>query len=705
MYHRLRLISCAKLVRFPQRCVVNRIIERGLGSSSPAETTGLFGNPLLKSPKGFNVATQRAIKEAEDIVKCICGAAPLPPVELIEKFDELSDTLCRVADVAECIRQVHQEPSMREAAQDACITLNSYVEELNTQPSLYSALARVMKSDSFGSFDLSTKRTAESLMHDFEISGIHLEEAVRTQFVGLTQQILELSHKFLNNTSQPVAIPEAVCPPFFKNVFTTEMGNVIIDDIPYYHKDHRIRALAYILYYGTFPEQQRILEALLELRHRQAVLVGYPTYAHRALKSTMAECPKTVDHFLGSLNERLLPLAREEADHMCKVKSATLQDQADDGASVLRPWDVAHIKSVARKRFFPSGMASKVEQYFSVDTCLQGLDNLFQSLFGIHLRREEVKPGEVWHPLVVKLSFVHEREGLLGHVYLDLYARDSKLTSDCHFMIQGGRQRSDGQYQSPVITLCCSFRPPSSSSSSSGTGHPSLLSPQSVENLFHEMGHALHSMVGRSRYQNVTGTRCSTDFAEVPSILMEYFLADERVLGSFAQHHQTSAAIPRSAMQAVHEANELYPSFDTQMQVFYAVMDQRFHGEHPLGKSTVELFAELHKGYSPLPYVQDTAWFLRFNHLYGYGAKYYSYMWARAVASLIWNSCFRDDPFSRVSGERYCAMLKPGGGVHPQALVAELLGYSPTVDDLVDSLCSDVQSRRQKVTAKLLNVM
>lgn len=98
-----------------------------------------------------------------------------------------------------------------------------------------------------------------------------------------------------------------------------------------------------------------------------------------------------------------------------------------------------------------------------------------------------------------------------------------------------------------------------------------------MENLFHEFGHAIHSMFAKTRYQHVSGTRCSTDLAEVPSQLMEHYCRDVRVLKRFARHYVTLEPIDERVVDKLCTSKKYFAASDLQTQVLNSALDQAFH--------------------------------------------------------------------------------------------------------------------------------
>lgn len=102
--------------------------------------------------------------------------------------------------------------------------------------------------------------------------------------------------------------------------------------------------------------------------------------------------------------------------------------------------------------------------------------------------------------------------------------------------------------------------------------------------------------------------------------------------------------------------------------------------------------------YYGLPYVENTAWQLRFSHLVGYGAKYYSYLISKTIASWIWQNYFENNPFNRESGEKYRReILAHGGGVPSRQLVANFLKRDMTPQILAQSLLNEIDTNNEIV--------
>lgn len=662
----------------PLGAAFNRRPEKMTFNFSRANV-GLFGIEELVDYTGFYLLQEQAVREAEALVEEATSATRKR--KLVQVFDHLSDCLCRVADMADFVRVAHPDHHFATAAEDACMKISALVEKLNTNVDIHRALQNVIDNGDIFETTSIDDRVAKLFMFDFEQSGIHLEEHKRQSFVKINESIQMLGNYFQQGCQQHVHLDRDNLPEDLRNSFSTNGDSVMVTGLFSEHPKDLVREAAYRMYLYPNSQQENLLASLFDQRHALAELVGFPTFAHRALRGTMAETPENVKDFLEKLAEKVRP--RAEAD-FADIKQ--LKYKYGVGGPV-RPWDPPYYSGLARHERCHVE-SSQLAPYFSLGSCMEGLGALFEALYDVTLQHEHSEYGELWTHDVYKLAVVHRTEGTLGYIYCDFFERPHKPHQDCHFTIRGGRELEDGSYQSPVVVLMLNLAPPRGRI-------PSLLTPGMMENLFHEFGHAMHSMLGRTKYQHVTGTRCPTDFAEVPSVLMEYFASDPRVLAKFTRHWQTGEPLSEDKIQNLCRAKKMFAASEMQQQVFYSMLDQTYHGKHPLDKSLMDLLADTQNKYYSIPYVGGTAWHLRFGHFVGYGAKYYAYLMSRAVAARIWHKGFREDPFNRTYGERYRhEVLAYGGEKPPAELIKGLLDEQPTTDKLVQSLMDDLDDQQ-----------
>lgn len=521
---------------------------------------GLFQNQYLTQPSGFLRFARDIQSKCQDIVAQVLRAASVEEYKALPKhLDLLSDCLCRVLDVSEFVRATHPNDSFQQGAAQAYAFLWEYMNILNTTPGLHSQLATAMSDpDVVSSWTQEETTVAQILLKDFSNSAIHLPQRERRKFVDLSNHMKQLSNSFLENMAPATPNLEfdssqiRFVDPTLSRQLPGRSGKVFLpiagdeayralQSVP----DESVRQSIYTAGRQTPQSQIQCLEQLMKTRLAIAKLSEYASYAEMTLADKMAKSPEAVTSFLTALS----------LDNAAYVKQELIQIQdlkrGDGLASRVAPWDVtyyrnrlnAYAQSKSRKPDFLSA-------YFSLGIVMQGLSRLFNRLYGIRFVPRETHPGEVWAPDVRRLDAVHETEGLVAVLYCDLFSRPGKLPHPAHFTLRCSRRKdspsevddiADGMatvlspstkelYQLPTIALVCDF------SHANGVQSPTLLTLRELQTLFHEMGHAVHSILGRTSLQVISGTRVATDFAELPSVLMESFATDASVLGLYARH-------------------------------------------------------------------------------------------------------------------------------------------------------------------------
>ncbi|XP_021725771.1 probable mitochondrial intermediate peptidase, mitochondrial [Chenopodium quinoa] len=658
---------------------------RTSAATADAKQTGLYGFSHLKTPKGFQRFVDDAIERSGELINYI---STMPSsAEIIRAMDEISDTVCSVVDSAELCRHTHPDREFVEQANVASMRMDEYLHYLNTNHCLYNA---VTKAELEGNIPNSeTQRAAHYLRVDFEKGGIHLCSEKLERVNQLNVDIAQLCRKFnanivddpgyvdiypashipkrMHHLGTPIYSPAGLS---IKGLDVKEKGYRIPTDpvsltsILQWVPNEEVRKLAYIQGNSAPHANLNVLDKLIAARHELAQIMGYKSYAEFAARPNMASSADVVMSFLLELSSMVKPKADEEFRKLRYYKQQRTGQMLED----LEPWDETYYSAMIKASTCDLD-SSVIASYFPLLQCIEGLKLLVESLFGASFHNIPLAPGESWHPDVLKMSLHHPEEGDLGYLYLDLYSRKDKYPGCAHFAIKGGRRISEAEYQLPVVALVCNF---------SNSNNPSTvrLNHGEVETLFHEFGHALHSLLSRTEYQHFSGTRVALDLAETPSNLFEYYAWDYRVLKTFAKHYSTGEIIPKKLVDSMQNAKMMFAATELQRQIFYALIDQKLFGEQDsTPRDTISIVADLKRQYTSYKQVEGTHWHTRFSHLLNYGGGYYSYLYAKCFAATIWKNTCQEDPLSLETGTALrTKFLQHGGAVEPVDLLKDLVG-------------------------------
>ncbi|KAI8142203.1 peptidase family M3-domain-containing protein [Fennellomyces sp. T-0311] len=682
-----------------------------------AAPVGLLGNPHFTDVSGYEYAAKQAIQRAQLIVERIWRAPENGALEMqrvVKNLDRLSDTLCSVIDLAEFLRNAHPGEETMEAANKAYMDLCFYMNTLNTDTRMHKVLAQVLADKSIvEKFTPDEHAAAIVFLRDFEKSGIHLPNKQREQFVELSDRIIQLGREFVQR--EPRGVDRIRVDPASLNGLGQSVSRSSLDKDGYMHIPTNSHECQVILKYASNENVRRqvyeavnsanrdsvhILELLMKTRAELANLVGRSSFADLQLQDKMAKSPANVRAFLRTLLNHQAPASERDIQLLQEIKQRAMRL---DSPPVINAWDRDYYMHVSEVLERQSQGPAPYMPYFSVGSVMQGLSRLFNHLYGIQFVPGTPHPGELWHDDVRKLDVVCEQEGKIGTIYCDLYSRLGKTTNAAHYTVRTSRRVDDddsdndirfafpqqnvsesnflppipqtpstirgrdGLFQLPVIALTCDFN-----NTNNGTA---LLSMFEIETLFHEMGHAMHSMLGRTDFHNVAGTRCATDFVELPSILMEHFIWHPDVIPLLSKDPKSAPSA--STIQAYLKQRRRFNGIETNSQILMALLDQEYHSIDASDQtfSSIKAWHSLQDDVGLFPSVPGTMWPVQFGHLFGYGAGYYSYLFDRTLARRIWQKCFLQDPLSRVQGLAFRdKLLKWGGARDPWQCVADVLG-------------------------------
>ncbi len=593
----------------------------------------------------FIPAFMEGIRQHDTEIRAIVSNAQPPDFDnTILAYDASGKLLDRVSKVFYNLNECMTTKAMQAIARDMSPILSRHHDDVALNKQLFDRIRKVYDQRTTMNLDSQQIRVVEKYYRDFERKGAMLPDEKKERLRAVNESLSMLSLQFgdnllaettenyalvLDKESDLDGLPAEVVAAAAETAREKGLGGKWVFTlsrpslIPFlqYARNRDLREKIFRAYIqrgnnGGKSDNKEIVAKIVGLRAEKAALLGFSHYASYILEQNMAQTPEAVYGFLNQLWTPALEMAKTECTAMQQIVDR------DGGGFRIQPWDWWYYAEIIRVEKFDLD-ENELRPYFSLGKVRDGMFKVAENLYGITFHQRTDLP--IYHPDLETFEVKEQNGSHLGVLYLDYFPRDGKQSGAwCTEFRTAGWEGEQRVY--PVVSITCNFTKP-------GKDTPALLSWDETNTLFHEFGHALHSLFTEGRYARTAGV-VPMDYVELPSQIMENWASDPEVLKVYAFHYQTKEPIPDHLLKKIENSARFNQGFSTVEYLAASFLDMDYHMLDNTGNlnvidfetsrmSAIGLIREI------VPRYRSTY----FGHIFNssYAAGYYVYIWAAVL--------------------------------------------------------------------------
>jgi len=593
------------------------------------------------------------------------------------------------------LNSANTNDQMQALAREITPMLSAHRDNLMLNMDLFKRVKAVYENRNSMNLDHEQLRLVEKMYKDFERGGANLPENKQAELRKINEQLSMLTLKFGENTLAETnknfkmqienkddlkGLPNDVITSAAelakkagqegKWIFTLQKPSML----PFlqYAQNRSLREKLFKGYlnrgnYDNAFDNKPVIKKIVKLRDERAKLMGFPNFAAYVVDENMAKTPENVDNFLMKLWVPALGRAKKERDDM----QAMIDKEG--GKFKLESWDWWYYAEKVRKAKYDLD-AEQLKPYFKLENVIDGMFYVANKLYGVKFIQRADLP--VYNEEVMAYE-VQEADGRhIGVLYMDFHPRAGKNNGA---WCTGYRSQSykNGQKITPVVSIVCNFTRPAGDV-------PALLSFEEVTTLFHESGHAFHSLFTDGPYKR-TARDVPRDFVELPSQIMENWASEPEVLRVYAKHYQTGKVIPEGLIAKLGKSAQFNQGFETVEYLAASLLDMDFHTQN----LTTDVSSFEKASMDKLGLINEIAPRYRstyFSHIFsgGYSAGYYVYIWAAVLDADAFDAFKKSgNLFNPELAAKFRTLLTKSGSDEGMTIYKNFRGQEPSIEPLL----------------------